>query len=619
MADTTSGKRARAVSTPITPPANTSASTTPVETPAKKMRPLDPSETTTPNKEEDRTSKEVPKVASLDRLPHELVLEIAKECSNETLESFALTCKHLKGPATECLYLDNILHEDSSAAYTAAANGEVGTLESLLYTAQTFRIPNYTFLMYTECTNHYRIRGTECDEEEEESDIEDESEDDALQSLSIDETNYCLYDKLRFHDNQGASNWTPMHLAALYGHKNVIEFLRDHAVDIETRDGNGHTSLFYAVHGANFMRKVRTLTYFGADIDRLEPNGDTMLAWACKTGEHILVMRLILAGADVHFRGGSDAGKSLLHHFCASSHPEDEFGEDRDHFPQEIIQMFVSRGLSLDLRDDAGNTPLHVAAAVSQSDQSYKRTTELIEILVSAGADTRSQNEEGVTPLMIGCSYIYNPDEDDIEEDVENRVVALLGGKRDVLRLRDARGADCVVRAIEANEEDWDLTCPSMLVAYGASLQATYNGQSLIEWATKPSDHPHQDYYEKVRKWLNGGGHYHRKAEVLIEQLQGFRSREGHKFFDLVDELEIYDPQAAYDMREWYHDIHDPPENDEDNSPESDRDDPSESHEDDAVETEDDAVENEDDAVESDEDDAVESDEDEAVETEDLS
>ncbi|RYP51552.1 hypothetical protein DL768_003147 [Monosporascus sp. mg162] len=602
MGDTKSRKRARAVSIPITPPVNTAACTTPVKTPAKKMRPLEPSETTTPKKKENRTSKEIPKVASLDGLPHEIVLEIAEECSNGTLESLTRTCKYLKGPATECLYLDNILHERSSAAYTAAASGEVGTLESLLYTGQTFKIPNFTFLMSTKDTDHYRINGTECDEEEE-SDIEDGSEDDALQSLSIDETNDCLYNKLRFRDKQAASNWTPMHLAALYGHKNVIEFLRDHAVDIETRDGNGHTPLFYAVHGANFMRKVRSLTYFGADIDRLEPNGDTMLAWACKSGEHILVMRLILAGADVHFRGASDAGKSLLHHFCASSHPEDEFSEERDHFPQQIIQMFVSRGLSLDLRDDAGNTPLHVAAAVSQSDQSYKRTTELIEILVSAGADTRSQDKGGVTPLMIGCSYVYNPDEDDIEEDVENRVIALLGGKTDILQLKDAHGADCVVRAIEANEESWDLTCPSTLVAYGASLQATYNGQSLHQWATKPPYHPYEDYYNRVTKWLRNGGRYHRKAEVLIEQLQGFRSKEGEKFFDLVDELENYDPEAAYDMREWYHNIHDPPESGED--------DPSESHEDDAVETEDDAVETEDDAVESEEDDAVE--------TEDLS
>ncbi|RYP10488.1 hypothetical protein DL764_000671 [Monosporascus ibericus] len=384
MADITSRKRPRAVSTPITPPVNTSAFTSPVETPAKKMRTLDPSETTTPKKEEDRTSKEVHKIESLDGLPHELVLEIAKECSEGTLESLARTCKHLKGPATECLYLDNILHKDSSAAYTAAANGDVGTLENQWY---------------------------RCDEEEEESDIKDESEDDALKSLSIDEANNCLYNKLRFRDIQWASDWTPMRLAALYGHKNAIKFLQDHAVDIEIRDGNGHTSLFYAVHGANFMRKIRSLTYFDADIDRLEPNGDTMLAWACKTGEHILVMRLILAGADVHFRGASDAGKSLLHHFCASSHLEEDFGEDRVHFPRQIIQMFVSRGLSLDLQDDAGNTPLHVAAAVSQSGQSYKRTTELITVLVSAGADTRSQNKEGVTPLMIGSSYVDNPNE----------------------------------------------------------------------------------------------------------------------------------------------------------------------------------------------------------------
>ncbi|RYP29286.1 hypothetical protein DL767_006814 [Monosporascus sp. MG133] len=615
MADTTSRKRARGISSPITPPVNTSAYTTPVGTHAKKIRSLDPSETTTPNKEENRTSKDVPKIASLDRLPHELVLEIAKECSNETLESLARTCKNLRRPATECLYLDNILHKGSSAAYAAAAKGEVGTLESLLYTAQTFKIPNYTFPMSTKDTDHYRISGTECDKEEEESDIEDESEDDALQSLSIDETNCCLYDKLRFRDNQGASNWTPMHLAALYGHKNVIKFLRDHAVDIEIRDGNGHTPLFYAVHGANFMRKVRSLTYFGADIDRVEPNGDTMLAWACKTGEHILVMRLILAGANVHFRGASDAGKSLLHHFCASSHPEDDICEDRDHFPQQIIQMFVSRGLSLDLRDDAGNTPLHVAAAVSQSDQSYKRTTQLIEMLVSAGADTGSQNKEGLTPLMIGGSYIYNPDEDDIQEDVEDRVIALLGGKRDILRLRDARGADCVVHAIEANEESRDLTCPSMLVTYGASLQAMYNGQSLFQWATKSPNHTYEDYYNRVMKWLRNGGSYHRRAEVILEQLEGYRSREGQKYFDLVDELEYYDPQAAYDMREWYHNIHNPPESEEDNPPESGEEDPSESHEDDAVETEDDAVESDvDDADKSDVDDASD-----AVEAEDLS
>ncbi|RYP11579.1 hypothetical protein DL765_007721 [Monosporascus sp. GIB2] len=629
MADTTSKKRARAASTPITSPVDTSASTTPMQTPAKKMKPLDPSDTTTPNKEEGRTSKEIPTIASLGGLPHEIVLKIAKECSNGTLESLAQTCKHLKGPATECLYLDNILHDDSSAAYKAAANGEVGTLKSLLYTAQTFKIPNYTFQMSTKSRDQDRISGTECDEEEEGSDIEDESKDDALQTLSTDERDNCLYNQLRFPNNQGASKWTPMHLAALYGHRNVIKFLRDHDVDIEVRDGNGHPPLFYAVHGANFMRKVRSLTYFGADIDRLDPGGDTMLAWACKTGKHILVMRLILAGADVHFQGASDAGKTLLHHFCASSHPEVDFREDRDHFPEEIIQMFLSRGLSLNLRDDAGNTPLHMAAGVSQNDQSYKRTTNLIEILVSAGADTRSQNNEGVTPLMIGCTYIYDPNEDDTEDDTENhieydveddvddRVSALLGGKRDVLRMRDVHGADCVVRAIEANEESRDLTCPSMLIAYGANIHAPYNGQSLQKWAAKPSDHPYKDYYDKVVELLGKGGHYNRKAEVLLERLKGIRSKRGRNYFDLVDELEIHDPEAAYDMRNWYHDIYDPPESGEDDPPESGEDDPPESGDDDPSQSDEDdpsqsdegdAVEAEDDAVEFDEDDGVDGD-----------
>ncbi|RYP81532.1 hypothetical protein DL769_001940 [Monosporascus sp. CRB-8-3] len=70
-------------------------------------------------------------------------------------------------------------------------------------------------------------------------------------------------------------------------------------------------------------------------------------------------------------------------------------------FLKQIIEMFVSRGLSLHLRDGDGRTPLHIAAAVRQDSQSYKRTTKLIDILVFAGVDTRSQNNEGVTPPML--------------------------------------------------------------------------------------------------------------------------------------------------------------------------------------------------------------------------
>ncbi|RYP59953.1 hypothetical protein DL770_010114 [Monosporascus sp. CRB-9-2] len=49
------------------------------------------------------------------------------------------------------------------------------------------------------------------------------------------------------------------------------------------------------------------------------------------------------------------------------------------------------------------------------------------------------------------------------------------------------------------------------------------------------------------------------RSEVIIEQLKGIRSCEGRKFFDLVDELESYDSAAAYDMREWYYNFHEPP------------------------------------------------------------
>ena len=245
--------------------------------------------------------------------------------------------------------------------------------------------------------------------------------------------------------------WNPLHSAADGGNEAIIETLLSSGLDINSRSNNGTTPLMVAAakgqektvnfllskgadpHLKNFMGRnllhaaaeggnifiVRSM--LSRDID-INSKGDKCSATPliiATMENHVEVMKYLLQkGADISLTTGSPKRRSALH--IASEHGS-----------IAAIELLLSGGLSVDLRDGEGNTPLVCAAACGQieavncllnhgADPSLKGkdgwsllhfaaqsgNVIIIETMLSKGLDIDSRGETlGLTPLMVSIIF----------------------------------------------------------------------------------------------------------------------------------------------------------------------------------------------------------------------
>jgi len=105
--------------------------------------------------------------------------------------------------------------------------------------------------------------------------------------------------------------WTPLHQAAHYGHRAVVETLLANNADVNARSGNAMKN--QPLHAAAAGRKVETarlLLEAGADPNATQASGFVPLHSAAQNGDRALVELLLSHGADVSAR--SDDGRTAL-------------------------------------------------------------------------------------------------------------------------------------------------------------------------------------------------------------------------------------------------------------------------------------------------------------------
>ena len=98
---------------------------------------------------------------------------------------------------------------------------------------------------------------------------------------------------------RSSDGWTPLHLAAFFGQKQAVEYLREQGADIEARSANNmrNTALIAAAAGGR-VDVVAALLASGAEVDARQTGDYTALHSAAAAGNEEMARLLLNHGAD---------------------------------------------------------------------------------------------------------------------------------------------------------------------------------------------------------------------------------------------------------------------------------------------------------------------------------
>ncbi|KAL8563959.1 hypothetical protein ACOMHN_025290 [Nucella lapillus] len=232
-------------------------------------------------------------------------------------------------------------------------------------------------------------------------------------------------------NTKNADNKTPLHEACESENLDVVNALLDLGADINARCVQNTTPLFDACEGCN-LPLVRLLLSRGADPWIAYYDGDTPLIVACAENQVAIVKELLLGNrgpcsgnnprlqADVDQRDG--LGNTALHVACVTgnldvmklliqSNADVNARDNESQTPlfkacfvgrKEVVNYLLElndppRKVNIDLKDDDGCTPLHIAC---QKDYRY-----IVKRLLRVGASLCATDISGETPLFKACFY----------------------------------------------------------------------------------------------------------------------------------------------------------------------------------------------------------------------
>jgi uncharacterized protein len=122
-------------------------------------------------------------------------------------------------------------------------------------------------------------------------------------------------------DAQSSDGWTPLHLAAFFGHAELAKALIEQGAKLEARSSNAmkNTPLHAAAAGGQ-VRLVEFLLKRGADPNATQHGGWTALHSAAQAGNREMVEVMLANGAHVNAR--ADSNQSPLDLALSKGHGE---------------------------------------------------------------------------------------------------------------------------------------------------------------------------------------------------------------------------------------------------------------------------------------------------------
>ncbi|XP_048257923.1 ankyrin repeat domain-containing protein 50-like isoform X10 [Haliotis rufescens] len=182
-------------------------------------------------------------------------------------------------------------------------------------------------------------------------------------------------------DSRGGGSWTPVMRAAYRGHRDVVELLVNKGADVSLVDKDGDNILHLACIRGHLEIVKFVLSLNVVDINSRGGGSWTPVMRATNRGHRYVVELLVSKGADVSLVDGD--GNNILHLACSQGH-------------LETVEFVLSLNVvDINSRGGWSLTPVMRAARNGHTD--------VVELLVSKGADVSLVDEDGYNILHLAC------------------------------------------------------------------------------------------------------------------------------------------------------------------------------------------------------------------------
>ncbi|CAD7093063.1 unnamed protein product [Hermetia illucens] len=195
---------------------------------------------------------------------------------------------------------------------------------------------------------------------------------------------------------------TPLHFAAGYGRREVVEYLLTNGASIQACDEGG----LHPLHNAcsfGHAEVVRLLLEAGASPNTTDNWNYTPLHEAASKGKIDVCIALLQHGANTNIRNSEqktplEIADETTRPVLTGEYRKDELLEAaRSGAEDRLMALLTPLNVNCHASDGRRSTPLHLAAG-------YNRIR-IVQILLEHGADVHAKDKGGLVPLHNACSY----------------------------------------------------------------------------------------------------------------------------------------------------------------------------------------------------------------------
>lgn len=221
-------------------------------------------------------------------------------------------------------------------------------------------------------------------------------------------------------DELSTGEWPPLHAAAEQGDAELLRRLLRAGIKVEVGSAWGESALHVAAR-QGYLEAARVLLDSGCPVDLRRELDKTPLTVAAGAG-HVEMVRLLLErGADPNLPSyetplmaaaghGREGVAALLLANGADLTARDVRKRTPLHYAVEgdspaLVRLLLEAGAEVDARDCRDHTPLMDAAGPARPKyRKYRKSRELCQVLIDAGADVNAVTSEGCSALKFAAA-----------------------------------------------------------------------------------------------------------------------------------------------------------------------------------------------------------------------